>query len=96
MRRVTGPRKTHKHKGIFSGSKVRRFTGGSRLQGHVPRLIPEEFDTGFPDDPGSYKNPFMYHSFMCLFGASEPEKGNHSKGKSSSQARQARPEKRRC
>ena len=39
----SGPRKTHKRKVIFSGNGVRRFTGGSRPQGHLPRLISHGF-----------------------------------------------------
>ena len=39
----SGHRKTRKHKGIFSGNGVRRFTGGSRPQGHLPRLISDGF-----------------------------------------------------
>jgi hypothetical protein len=39
-RQLVGPRfRTDKHKEIFSGSGVRRFTGGSRPEGHLPRLI---------------------------------------------------------
>ena len=60
----SGPRKTHKHK----GNGVRRFTGGSRPQGHLPRLISDLFGLVFFDDPGSEEYSFMCHSFMCLFG----------------------------
>ncbi len=31
-------RETHEHTGIFTESEVLRFTGGSRPQGHLPRL----------------------------------------------------------
>jgi hypothetical protein len=54
-----GPRKTHN----------RRFTGGSRPQGHLPRLISDGFGPFLFDDPGSGENLFMCHSFMCFFGA---------------------------
>ncbi len=36
---VSMAQKTHNHKGIFSGRGVRRFTGGFRPQGHLPRPI---------------------------------------------------------
>ncbi len=45
---ISGHRKAHKHKGIFSGNGVQRFTGGSRPQGHLPRLISEGFGPVFP------------------------------------------------
>ena len=38
-----GTEKTHKHKLRFSGNVVRRFTGGFRPQGHLPRLISDGF-----------------------------------------------------
>ncbi len=41
LSRGSGPRKTHKQKGIFPGNEVRQFTGGYRPQGHLPRLIPD-------------------------------------------------------
>ncbi len=50
----SGPRNTDKHKGIFTGSGVRRFTGVSRPQGHLPRLISDGLGPVFPKirDPG--------------------------------------------
>jgi hypothetical protein len=69
--RVLGPRPrtTQKHKGLFPGSGLRRFTGGSRPQGRLPRRISDGFVQVFSDDLGSQENSFMCHSFMCLSGA---------------------------
>ncbi len=65
----SGPRKTHKHKGISSGNGVRHFTGGSRPQGRLPRLMSDGFGLFLFDAPGSGEDSFMCHSFMYLFGA---------------------------
>ncbi len=60
--------RTHKHKGMFSGNGVRRFTGGSRPQGHLPRLISDGCAV-FYSTVRDLKYFCMCHSFMCLFGA---------------------------
>ncbi len=38
-------------------------------RGHLPRLISDGHGLFLFVDPGSLVNPFMYYSFMCLFGA---------------------------
>ncbi len=63
------PSETHKHKELFSGSGVRRFTDGPRPQGHLPRQISDGFGLGFSVDPGSEEYSFISHSFLCLVGA---------------------------
>ena len=62
---LSGPRKAHKHKGIFSGNGVRRFTGGSRPQGHFPRLIPLMVsDRLFRRSV--IRGIFLYVPFLCV------------------------------
>ena len=48
---------SHKHKGIFSGNGVRRFTGGSRPPGRLPRLISDRFRPFFYDPESRGQNP---------------------------------------
>ncbi len=69
MFEFSGPREAHKHKGIFSGKGVGRFTGGFQRQGPLPRLISDGFEPFVFDDPGSEEHSFMWHSFACVFGA---------------------------
>ncbi len=61
-------RNLKKDRGHFT-DLVRHFTGGSRPQGHLPRLISDGFGSFLLDDPGSEEYSFMCHSFMCLFDA---------------------------
>jgi hypothetical protein len=65
--RESGHREAHKHKGIFPGNGVQRFTGGSRPAGRLPRLISDGFRPAFSTirDPGTFF--FMCHSFMGVF-----------------------------
>ncbi len=66
---VQGP-ETHKHKGIFSGNGVRRFTGGSRPQGHLPRLISDGFGPFFATIRGIFLYvPFLYVPFWRPSGS---------------------------
>ncbi len=63
-RRLSGPRKTHKHRGIFSGNGVRRFTGGCRPQDHLPRLICDGFGPVFRRS--GIRGKFSYVSFLYV------------------------------
>ncbi len=62
---------THKHKGIFSGNGVRRFTGGSRPQSPRPRLISDWFGPVLVRRPGMrgifLYVPFRYVPCCCEF-----------------------------
>ncbi len=63
-RQLSGPRKTHKHKGTFFGNGVRRFTDGFRPQGHLPRLIAGGFGPVCSAIRDPRKNPLCAIPFV--------------------------------
>jgi hypothetical protein len=54
----------HKHKGIFSGSGVRHFTGDSPPQGHLPQLMLDWF--GQVVRPSGIRGESFYVPFMFV------------------------------
>ncbi len=54
----------HKHKGRFSGIAVRRFTGGPRPQGQLPRHISDGF--GLFVRRSGILGTFLYVPFICV------------------------------
>ncbi len=67
-----GPEK-HKGNRIFTGSDVRRLSGGARRQGHYPRLIYDGFDP-FLCDTGFRNTSItqLYFRTLCVLFLSPP------------------------
>ncbi len=58
-----GPENTHKHKIIFVGTRIWRFTGGSRPQPPSATNFRWAW-AGVIDDPGSEEYSFICHAFI--------------------------------